>query len=87
MGASGRIDLEYKNGVCITSRYTSSSFSCNLVPFNTASTSGEVPVVVVSSAVRDSMYAIVERIRPTVSVLSQSEVYPRARIKTVATVT
>lgn len=55
--------------------------------FNTASTSGEVPVVVVSSAVRDSMYAIVERIRPTVSVLSQSEVYPRARIKTVATVT
>ncbi|QEO16875.1 flagellar biosynthesis protein FlhA [Acetobacter vaccinii] len=54
--------------------------------FNTASASGEVPVVVVSSPVRDSMRSIVERVRPSVSVLSQSEIYPRARIKTVATV-
>nr|WP_230975534.1 flagellar biosynthesis protein FlhA [Acetobacter garciniae] len=55
--------------------------------FNTVSTNGETPVVVVSTPVRDSMYAIVERVRPAVSVLAQSEIYPRARIKTVATIT
>ncbi|WP_342627658.1 flagellar biosynthesis protein FlhA [Nguyenibacter vanlangensis] len=55
--------------------------------FNTVSSSGEVPVVVVSTPVRESMRSIVERVRPTISVLSQSEIYPRARIKTVATIT
>lgn len=55
--------------------------------FNTVSASGEVPVIVVSTPVRDSMRSIVERVRPSVSVLSQSEIYPRARIKTIATIT
>ncbi|ACI53153.1 flagellar biosynthesis protein FlhA [Gluconacetobacter diazotrophicus PA1 5] len=55
--------------------------------FNTVSASGEIPVVVVSTPVRDSMRSIVERVRPSVSVLSQSEIYPRSRIKTVATIT
>ncbi|MFW7269479.1 flagellar biosynthesis protein FlhA [Gluconacetobacter sp. Hr-1-5] len=55
--------------------------------FNTLSSSGEVPVIVVSTPVRDSMRSIVERVRPSVSVLSQSEIYPRARIKTIATIT
>nr|WP_241502965.1 flagellar biosynthesis protein FlhA [Komagataeibacter melaceti] len=55
--------------------------------FNTVSTSGEVPVIVVSTPVRDAMRSIVERVRPSVSVLSQSEIYPRSRIKTVATIT
>ncbi|MFT8775044.1 MAG: flagellar biosynthesis protein FlhA [Gluconacetobacter liquefaciens] len=55
--------------------------------FNTLSSSGEVPVIVVSTPVRDSMRSIVERVRPNVSVLSQSEIYPRARIKTIATIT
>ena len=54
--------------------------------FNTVSTSGEVPVIVVSTPVRDAMRSIVERVRPSVSVLSQSEIYPRSRIKTVATI-
>ncbi|MFS3134686.1 flagellar biosynthesis protein FlhA [Gluconacetobacter sacchari] len=55
--------------------------------FNTVSATGEVPVIVVSTPVRDSMRSIVERVRPSVSVLSQSEIYPRARIKTIATIT
>ncbi|MBB2171382.1 flagellar biosynthesis protein FlhA [Gluconacetobacter asukensis] len=55
--------------------------------FNTVSSTGEVPVIVVSTPVRDSMRSIVERVRPSVSVLSQSEIYPRARIKTIATIT
>lgn len=55
--------------------------------FNTVSTAGEVPVIVVSTPVRDAMRSIVERVRPSVSVLSQSEIYPRSRIKTVATIT
>ncbi|GAA4491366.1 flagellar biosynthesis protein FlhA [Gluconacetobacter tumulicola] len=55
--------------------------------FNTVSSTGEVPVIVVSTPVRDSMRSIVERVRPSVSVLAQSEIYPRARIKTIATIT
>lgn len=54
--------------------------------FNALSSNGEIPVIVVSTPVRDSMHAIVERVRPSISVLSQSEIYPRARIKTVATI-
>lgn len=54
--------------------------------FNALSTNGEIPVIVVASPVRDSMHAIVERVRPSISVLSQAEIYPRARIKTVATI-
>lgn len=54
--------------------------------FNALSSNGEIPVIVVSTPVRDSMRAIVERVRPSISVLSQSEIYPRARIKTVATI-
>ncbi|GBQ34598.1 flagellar biosynthesis protein FlhA [Gluconacetobacter azotocaptans DSM 13594] len=54
--------------------------------FNAVSTGGEVPVIVVSTPVRDPMRSIVERVRPSVSVLSQSEIYPRSRIKTVATI-
>ncbi|MBB2203578.1 flagellar biosynthesis protein FlhA [Gluconacetobacter takamatsuzukensis] len=55
--------------------------------FNTVSTNGEMPVIVVSSPVRDAMRSIVERVRPSVPVLSQAEIYPRARIKTIATIT
>jgi len=55
--------------------------------FNAVSASGEVPVIVVSSTVRDSMRSIVERVRPAVPVLSQAEIYPRARIKTIETIT
>lgn len=54
--------------------------------FNNVSASGEVPVIVVSSPVREPMRSIVERIRPSVPVLSQTEIYPRARIKTIETI-
>ncbi|MFT8655663.1 MAG: flagellar biosynthesis protein FlhA [Acetobacter papayae] len=54
--------------------------------FNSLATNGEVPVVVVSAPLRESMRSIVERVRPAVSVLAQTEIYPRAKIKTIATI-
>lgn len=54
--------------------------------FLTVSSRGESPVVVVASPLREAMRAIVERVRPSVAVLSQSEVYPRARVKTIVTI-
>ncbi|MBU2655682.1 flagellar biosynthesis protein FlhA [Acidomonas methanolica] len=46
---------------------------------------GEFPVVLVDSMLRTSVRAIVERIRPSVSVIAYSEIFPRVKIKTVAT--
>jgi flagellar biosynthesis protein FlhA len=54
--------------------------------FNSLANNGEVPVVVVSAPLRESMRSIVERVRPAVSVLAQTEIYPRAKIKTIATI-
>ncbi len=44
---------------------------------------GESAVVLTSPQARPFVRSIVERFRPTVAVMSQSEVHPRARIKTV----
>ncbi len=46
----------------------------------------ESPVLLTSSGIRFHVRAIVERIRPATPVLSQSEIFPRARIRTVATI-
>ncbi len=48
--------------------------------------SGESPVLVCSGAVRAHVRAIVERFRPATPVLAQSEIHPRARIRTVGVV-
>lgn len=45
---------------------------------------GETPVLLVSPGIRPYVRSIVERFRPTTFVMSQSEVHPKARIKTVA---
>jgi len=49
-------------------------------------TSAETPVLLTSGGIRFHVRAIVERIRPATAVLSQSEIFPRARIRTVGTV-
>jgi flagellar biosynthesis protein FlhA len=54
--------------------------------FDTAQAAGEMPVLLASGGVRAHLRAIVERIRPSTPVLAQSEIFPRARIKTVGTI-
>ncbi len=43
---------------------------------------GEVPVLLTSPAVRPYVRSIVERFRPMTAVLSQNEIHPKARLKT-----
>jgi flagellar biosynthesis protein FlhA len=45
---------------------------------------GEQPVLLTSPAIRPYVRSIVERFRPTTVVMSQNEIHPKARIKTVA---
>lgn len=52
--------------------------------FDQQALKGENPVLLVNSLVRPQVRSIMERFRPSVSVISQNEVYPRARIKTIA---
>lgn len=47
---------------------------------------GETPILLTSSTVRPHIRAVVERFRPITTVMSQNEIHPRARIKTVATI-
>jgi len=54
--------------------------------FEEAARQGEAPVLVTSAAVRPFVRGIVERFRSQTSVLSQAEIHPRARLKTVASV-
>jgi flagellar biosynthesis protein FlhA len=51
--------------------------------FEDAAREGEAPVLVTSPTVRPFVRSIVERFRTQTSVLSQSEIHPRARLKTV----
>jgi len=54
--------------------------------FDAAAATGEAPVLLTSAGIRAHVRAIVERIRPNTPVLAQSEISPRARIRTVGTV-
>jgi len=47
---------------------------------------GETPVLITSAAVRFHVRAVVDRIRPATPVMSQSEVSPRVKLKTVGTI-
>lgn len=51
--------------------------------FDRAAAAGEAPVLLVSPPLRAHVRAIVERFRPSTVVLSQAEIFPRARIRTV----
>ena len=54
--------------------------------FDAAAQTGESPVLLTSGQIRQHVRAIVERIRPATPVMAQSEIFPRARIRTVGTI-
>jgi flagellar biosynthesis protein FlhA len=54
--------------------------------FEQAAREGEAPVLVTSAAIRPFVRSLVERFRAQTTVLSQSEIHPRARLKTVGSV-
>ena len=54
--------------------------------FEDAARQGEAPVLVTSPAIRPFVRGIVERFRAQTSVLSQSEIHPRVRLKTVGSI-
>ncbi len=45
---------------------------------------GEVPIILTSPTIRPYVRSIVERFRPTTTVLSQNEIHPQAKIRTLA---
>ncbi|MBT5107507.1 MAG: flagellar biosynthesis protein FlhA, partial [Rhodospirillaceae bacterium] len=47
---------------------------------------GETPVLLVSPAIRPYVRSVIERFRPITVVMSQNEIHPKARIKTVGQV-
>ena len=51
--------------------------------FEQAAREGEAPVLVTSAGIRTFVRSIVERFRAQTPVLSQAEIHPRARLKTV----
>ncbi|HXF89981.1 MAG TPA: flagellar biosynthesis protein FlhA [Xanthobacteraceae bacterium] len=54
--------------------------------FEEAARAGEAPVLVTSPAIRPFVRGIVERFRAQTPVLSQSEIHPRVRLKTVGSI-
>ena len=54
--------------------------------FEIAARDGEAPVLVTSPGIRPFVRGIVERFRAQTSVMAQSEIHPRARLKTVASI-
>ena len=54
--------------------------------FEEAAREGEAPVLVTSAGIRPFVRSIVERFRSQTPVLSQAEIHPRARLKTVGSV-
>ena len=54
--------------------------------FELAAREGEAPVLVTSPGIRPFVRGIVERFRAQTSVMAQSEIHPRARLKTVASI-
>jgi flagellar biosynthesis protein FlhA len=54
--------------------------------FEEAAREGEAPVLVTSAGIRPFVRGIIERFRSQTSVLSQSEIHPRARLKTIGSI-
>ncbi len=54
--------------------------------FEDAATQGEIPVLLTSPGIRHHVRAIVERFRAQTVVMSQSEVHPRVKLKTIGQV-
>jgi flagellar biosynthesis protein FlhA len=47
---------------------------------------GELPVLITSPAIRPYVRSIVERFRPSTVVLSQNEIHPKAKLRTLGQV-
>jgi flagellar biosynthesis protein FlhA len=54
--------------------------------FEAAAREGEAPVLVTSAAIRPFVRSLIERFRAQTSVMSQAEIHPRARLKTVGSI-
>lgn len=54
--------------------------------FENAARMGEIPVLITSPSLRPHIRAIIERFRPQTVVMSQNEVHPRIRLKTIGSV-
>ncbi|HLJ00347.1 MAG TPA: flagellar biosynthesis protein FlhA [Bradyrhizobium sp.] len=54
--------------------------------FEQAARDGEAPILVTSAAIRPFVRSLVERFRAQTTVLSQAEIHPRARLKTVGSI-
>jgi flagellar biosynthesis protein FlhA len=54
--------------------------------FEAAAREGEAPVLVCSTSIRPFVRSIVERFRAQTPILGQSEIHPRARLKTVSSI-
>jgi len=54
--------------------------------YENAAQLGEIPVLITSPSIRPHVRAIVERFRPQTVVMSQSEVHPRIKLRTVGSV-
>ncbi|MET0436483.1 MAG: flagellar biosynthesis protein FlhA [Devosia sp.] len=54
--------------------------------FEKAAQQGELPVMITSPSIRPHVRAIIERFRPQTVVMSQNEVHPRVRLKTVGAI-
>ena len=54
--------------------------------FENAAQVGELPVLITSPSIRPHVRAIVERFRPQTVVMSQNEVHPRVRLKTIGAI-
>jgi flagellar biosynthesis protein FlhA len=54
--------------------------------FERAALAGDTPVLLTSPAVRPYVRSIIERFRGQTPVMSQNEIHPRARLKTVGSI-
>jgi flagellar biosynthesis protein FlhA len=54
--------------------------------FERAATSGETPVLMTSPAIRAFVRSLTERFRPMTTVMSQNEVHPKAKLRSLGMV-
>jgi flagellar biosynthesis protein FlhA len=54
--------------------------------FEDAAKAGEAPVLVTSAGIRPFVRGVVERFRAQTPVMSQAEIHPRARLRTVGSI-
>ncbi|MCE2965687.1 MAG: FHIPEP family type III secretion protein, partial [Alphaproteobacteria bacterium] len=54
--------------------------------FERHAASGEMPVLLTPANLRPYIRSLIERFRPATPVLSQNEIHPRAKIKTVGSI-